>query len=91
MSNYLIQYREAIRRGEIIAGMDMISELDNLIADLNDEQYRYDTKDAELRIDFIEHCIRLTKAPFYGKTMQLMLWQKAFIALKYGVLILIRG
>lgn len=84
MSNYLIQYREAIRRGEIIAGMDMISELDNLIADLNDEQYRYDTKDAELRIDFIEHCIRLTKAPFYGKPMQLMLWQKAFVEVVYS-------
>lgn len=84
MSNYLIQYREAIRRGDIIAGIDMISELDNLIADLSDEQYRYDTKDAELRIDFIEHCIRLTKAPFYGKPMQLMLWQKAFIEVVYS-------
>lgn len=84
MSNYLIQYREAIKRGEIVAGIDMISELDNLIADLNDEQYRYDTKDAELRIDFIEHCIRLTKAPFYGKPMQLMLWQKAFIEVVYS-------
>lgn len=84
MSNYLIQYREAIRRGEILAGIDMISELDNLIADLDDEQYRYDTKDAELRIDFIEHCIRLTKAPFYGKPMQLMLWQKAFIEVVYS-------
>lgn len=84
MNNYLIQYREAIKRGEILAGIDMISELDNLIADLNDEQYRYDTKDAELRIDFIEHCIRLTKAPFYGKPMQLMLWQKAFIEVVYS-------
>ena len=84
MSNYLIQYREAIRRGDIIAGIDMISELDNLIADLDNEQYRYDTKDAELRIDFIEHCIRLTKAPFYGKPMQLMLWQKAFIEVVYS-------
>lgn len=84
MNNYLIQYREAIKRGEILAGIDMISELDNLIADLNDEQYQYDTKDAELRIDFIEHCIRLTKAPFYGKPMQLMLWQKAFIEVVYS-------
>lgn len=84
MSNYLIQYREAIKRGEIIAGIDMITELDNLILDLDDEQYRYDTKDAELRIDFIEHCIRLTKAPFFGKPMQLMLWQKAFIEVVYS-------
>lgn len=84
MNNYLIQYREAIKRGEIVAGIDMISELDNLISDLNDEQYRYDTKDAELRIDFIEHCIRLTKAPFFGKPMKLMLWQKAFIEVVYS-------
>ena len=39
MSNYLIQYREAIRSGEILAGGDMIQELDNLIADLEDPQY----------------------------------------------------
>ena len=47
MSNYLLQYREAIRSGEIIAGFDMIQELDNLIADLSDPQYKYDTRDAE--------------------------------------------
>lgn len=84
MSNYLIQYREAIRRGEIIAGTDMIDELDNLIADLEDTQYIYDTRDAEARIDFIENCIRLTKAPFYNKPMVLLLWEKAFIEVVYS-------
>ena len=79
MTNYLIQYREAIRRGEIRAGYDMIDELDRLIADLDDPQYRYDTTAAELRIDFIENCVKLTKAPFYGKPMKLLLWEKAFI------------
>ena len=84
MSNYLLQYREAIRSGEIIAGFDMIQELDNLIADLDNPEYRYDTHDAEIRIDFIEHCIRLTKAPFYGKPMELMLWEKAFIEVVFS-------
>lgn len=84
MTNYLIQYREAIRSGDIIAGMDMIQELDNLIADLDSPEYIYDTRDAEIRIDFIEHCIRLTKAPFYGKPMELLLWQKAFIEVVYS-------
>lgn len=83
-SNYLIQYREAIRRGEIQAGMDMIMELDNLIEDLSNPEYLYDTYDAEIRIDFIENCIRLTKAPFYGKPMVLLLWQKAFIEVVYS-------
>ena len=84
MSNYLIQYREAIRKGEIVAGMDMIMELDNLIEDLSSSEYIYDTTDAEIRIDFIEHCIRLTKAPFYGKPMVLLLWEKAFIEALYS-------
>ena len=84
MTNYLIQYREAIRSGDIIAGMDMIQELDNLIADLDSPEYIYDTRDAEIRIDFIEHCIRLTKAPFYGKPMVLLLWEKAFIEVMYS-------
>lgn len=84
MSNYLIQYREAIRRGEIVAGMDMIMELDNLIEDMSSSEYIYDTTDAEIRIDFIEHCIRLTKAPFYGKPMVLLLWEKAFIEALYS-------
>lgn len=83
-TNYLIQYREAIRRGEIRAGYDMIDELDRLIADLEDPQYRYDTAAAELRIDFIENCVKLTKAPFYGKPMKLLLWEKAFIEVVYS-------
>lgn len=84
MSNYLLQYREAIRNGEIIAGYDMIQELDNLIADLDNPEYRYITDDAEIRIDFIENCIKLTKAPFYGQPMILMLWEKAFIEVVYS-------
>ena len=28
---WLLEYREAIRKGEIIAGVEMITELDNLI------------------------------------------------------------
>lgn len=84
MSNYLLQYREAIRRGEIIAGVELTTELDNLIADLDDPRYIYDTRDAEQRIDFMENCIRLTKSPFYGKPMKLMLWQKAFIETMYS-------
>ena len=65
MSDYLLQYREAIRRGDIVAGYELITELDNLIRDLDNPRYIYDTTDAEARIDFMEHCIRLTKSPFY--------------------------
>lgn len=81
---YLIQYREAIRRGEIIAGQELIMELDRLIIDLDNPRYIYDTRDAYERMEFMEGCIRLTKSPFYGKPMILMLWQKAFIEVMYS-------
>ena len=64
-NGYLEEYREAIRRGEIIAGLELITELDNLMRDMNDPRYIYDTRDADLRIDFMQNCIRLTKSPFY--------------------------
>lgn len=67
-----------------MAGQDMVQELDRLITDLDDPEYSYDTSAAELRIDFIEHCIRLTKSPYYGKPMKLLLWEKAFIEVVYS-------
>lgn len=82
--SWLKQYREAIRSGEISAGVEMITELDNLIEDLNDEQYRYDTAKANLIIAFIENCVKLTKSPFYGKPMKLLLWEKALIEVAYS-------
>lgn len=60
-------------------------ELENLQEDLffNDDYY-YDTEAAYLRMDFMENCIRLTKSPYYGMPMRLMLWQKAFIEAAYS-------
>ena len=82
--SYLIEYREAIRNGDILAGIEMITELDNLIADLDNSEYKYDTEKADLTIFFIEHCVKLTKSPFYGKPMKLLLWEKALIEVAYS-------
>ena len=82
--SWLLEYREAIRKREIIAGVEMITELDNLIVDLEDPQYRYDTTKADLIIFFIENCVKLTKSPFYGKPMKLLLWEKALIEVAYS-------
>lgn len=81
---YLIQYRIAIKKGEITAGQELIMELDRLINDLGNPRYYYDTTEAYKRIHFMEGCIRLTKSPFYGKPMILMLWQKALIEVAYS-------
>lgn len=81
---WLVKYREAIRTGEIVAGQELTTELDRLIADLDNPRYVYDTRDAWERMEFMQGCIKLTKSPFYGKPMTLMLWQKAFIEVVYS-------
>lgn len=81
---FLEEYRELIRNGEIIVGIEMLTELDNLIADLDNPEYKYDTRKAHLMIDFMQNCIRLTKSPFYNKPMILMPWQKAWIECLYS-------
>lgn len=83
-NSYLLRYRAEIQSGSIIAGHEMIAELDNLAEDFHNDDYYYDTTSAALRMDFIEGCIRLTKSPYYGKPMKLLLWQKAFIEALYS-------
>lgn len=81
---FLVQYRSAIKNGEIIAGAEMIQELDKLIFDLKDGTYIYDPKEAHIRIKFMENLCLQSKKPFYMKPMELLLWEKAFIEVMYS-------
>ena len=84
-NSYLLQYRAEIESGDIIAGQELKIELDNLAEDLlHNDEYFYNTDSANLRMNFMENCIRLTKSPYYGQPMVLMLWQKAFIETLYS-------
>ena len=83
-NTWLEQYREAIRRGKIKAGRELIDLLDKLLEEKDSGEYVFNTKEADIRIEFIESCCFLTKAEFYGKPLKLKLWQKAFITAVYG-------
>lgn len=81
----LLRYKGEIDAGKILVGQELYMELENLVDDLeHNDEYYYDTADAELRMDFMQRCVRLTKSPYYGKPMVLMLWQKAFIETLYS-------
>ena len=83
-NGYLEGYFDKISSGEILAGRELKAELARLMEDLESDRYIYDCRAADLRIDFLENCIRLTKSPFYGKPMKLLLFQKAFLSAVYG-------
>lgn len=83
-NGYLEEYYQACRDGTCVVGAELMMQLEKLMDDMEDDRYIYDTTDADIRIGFIEGCIKLTKSPFYGKPMKLMLFQKAFISALYG-------
>lgn len=83
-NGYLEEYYKKCRAGEIVVGAELMTELEKLIQGIDDDEYIYDTTSADVRIDFIENCIRLTKSPFYGQPFKLELFQKAFISALYG-------
>lgn len=83
-STRLYQYRDAIRKGEIVAGHELIDILDMLIDQIGDRGTYYDTAEPERIFSFFKHCVFLTKSPFYGRHMELLFWQQAFIEVLFG-------
>lgn len=83
-NGFLEEYYNKAKSGEILVGLELKQELENLMQDMNNPRYIYDTSAADLRINFIQGVVRLTKSPFYGKLMKLELFQKAFISALYG-------
>lgn len=81
---HLLDYKARCEAGEFIIGQELWLELSNLAEDMLDDRYIYDRESALQRLDFMEHCVRLTKSPYYNQPMVLMLWQKAFIEAAYS-------
>lgn len=81
---FLKDYSNEINKGNIIVGYWIKKEVDNLINDLDNPCYVFDTKEAHKRIRFIENCCLQSKAPYYMKPIKLMLWQKAFFEALYS-------
>lgn len=74
---YLEEYWELIRNKKITVGYWIRKEVGNLVRDLEDERYVYDTTEAHQRIKFTEAFCLQSKQPYYMKPVVLMPWQKA--------------
>ena len=83
-SDFLKEYHDKCFSGEIIVGREMKENLKWLILERELPEYHWDTWEAAMRMWLMENVIKLTKSPFYGKPMILMLWQKAFIQTLYS-------
>ena len=84
MKTYLEQYQDLIQAGDVVVGYWIRREIENLIADLNDPAYIYDTDEAHKRIRFMQTYCLQSKYPYFGKPIQLMIWQLAFTEALYS-------
>lgn len=75
---YLEEYWGLIQTGQIVIGYWIKKQIKNLISDLNDPRYIYDTTEAHKRIKFEESLCLQSKAPYYMKPIKLLPWQKAW-------------
>lgn len=76
--NYLLEYWNMIKKGEVVTGYWLRKEIENLVNDLDNPMYIYDTTETHKRIKFQETLCLQSKAPFYMKPVKLMPWQKAW-------------
>ena len=83
-NGFLESYAEAVLSRSVPAGQELKAVLRSLMADMDGDEWLYDTTEADRRMAFMEGCVRMVKAPYYGKPMRLMAWQKAFISAVYG-------
>lgn len=82
--NYLVEYYNEIKTGQIIVGNELMTVIDGLVKDLEDPRYIFDENPGNLRIQFIEKFCKHTKSPFNGMPFLLELWEKALLQVSYG-------
>lgn len=75
---HLREYADAIEHGDIIVGEYVAKEVENLLRDMNDPRFVYDTTEAERRFAFQQKLCLQSKAPYYMQPVKLMPWQMAF-------------
>lgn len=76
--SFLLDYWDLIRKREIVVGYWIRKQIENLIDDLEDSRYIYDTAEAHKRIRFQQTLCFQSKQPYYMKPMKLMPWQLAY-------------
>ena len=84
MQTYLEQYHDLILNNEIVVGYWIRKEIENLIEDLQNPLFVYDTTEAHKRIRFMQTLCLQSKHPYFGKPVDLMPWELAFTEALYS-------
>jgi len=83
--NYIWTYYQGIRNGTYVVGRWIELVYEYIVHGLEEKRFFFDQKKATDAIEWIEgHCFH-TEGPLAPNSIQLEVWQKAFISCIYGV------
>lgn len=86
--NYILEYIDKIESGEIITSKkvkQMYAKIKPIVLG-EDDTYYYDERKGNRPIQFLETFCKQSKGKWHGKTMELLLFQKAKIQSVFGIL-----
>ena len=83
--NWIYTYYQGIKDGTYTVGKWITLVYEQIIRSLEAKQYFFDQKKANAAIEWIEsHCFH-TEGPLAPSTIELEVWQKAFLSCVYGL------
>ena len=85
MNNYILDYYQQIKDGQIVVGKWVKMLYENIIQALEDGIYLYDPEKADSAVEWIEKYCHHTEGPLAPDNIRLELWQKAMLACIFGI------
>lgn len=86
MTNYILEYYQAINEGSVIVGELIKAWYSMVIKGLEKKEFFYSPKEANKAIKFIENFVHHHEGMLAPQLVKLELWQKAFISIVFGIL-----
>lgn len=85
MNDWILAYYQAIKDGTVLVGRWVRLIYEHIIKGLEDGSFFYNPKKANAAIGFIENFCRHHEGILAPQLIRLELWQKAFIAVLFGI------
>lgn len=84
MTNYILEYYQAIKDGSIAVGEWIEKWYEYIIDGLHNKQFTFEIKKAEKAIRFVETFCRHHEGALAPKRLKLELWQKSLLSVIFG-------
>ena len=85
MTNYILTYYQMIRDGRATVGKWIELLFEMIVHGLESQEYYFDIKKANRKIEFIERHVHHTKGKYAPNCVKLEIWQKAIVSLIFGI------